>query len=127
MRRVGDGFGIGDLKTGKTAVRADGHVETAGHAMQMGVYELMAEKASGLPITEPAQIIGLQTGKTERGQRVGTAEIVGAREMLVGDPTPGRARNGRDAHPLRLVPRQPPLDDVSRAVLPRHHNCKWRK
>jgi hypothetical protein len=71
IRRVGDGFGIGDLKTGKTAVRADGHVETAGHAMQMGVYELMAERASGLPITEPALIIGMQTGKTERGQRVG--------------------------------------------------------
>ena len=59
-------------------------VATAGHAMQMGVYELLAENASGLRITEPAQIIGMQTGKTEKAQRVGTAEVHTARELLVG-------------------------------------------
>jgi hypothetical protein len=85
VRRVDDGFGISDLKTGKTAVRADGHVETAGHAMQMGVYELMAERASGIPITAPARIVGLQVGKTERGQRVGRGDLHGARDLLIGD------------------------------------------
>lgn len=86
IRRVDDGFGIVDLKTGKTAVTASGHVETAGHAMQLGVYELMAERASGLAVTAPARIVGLQTGKTARGQRVAeSADIHGARDMLVGD------------------------------------------
>lgn len=84
VRKVDGGFGIADLKTGKAAVRADGTVATAGHAMQMGVYELLAENASGLRITEPAQIIGMQTGKTEKAQRVGTAEVHTARELLVG-------------------------------------------
>lgn len=84
IRKTDSGYGIADLKTGKTAVRADGTVSTAGHAVQLGVYELLAENASGLQITEPATIIGLQTGKTDKGQRAGTAEVHSAREMLVG-------------------------------------------
>jgi hypothetical protein len=86
VAKAGDGFGIRDLKTGKTAVRADGHVKTDGHRYQIGVYELLAERASGLAITEPAKIVGLQTGKTEKGQRVAVSEgISGARDVLVGD------------------------------------------
>ncbi len=85
VRATEDGFGIADLKTGKTAVNADGVVATKGHSYQQGVYELLAEKGSGLPITAPAQIIGMNTAKTEKSQRVATAEIHGARELLVGD------------------------------------------
>lgn len=84
VRRTESGFGIADLKTGKQAVAADGTVATAKHAFQLGVYELLAENASGVPITEPAQIIGMQTGKTDKAQRVGTAEVHTARELLVG-------------------------------------------
>jgi hypothetical protein len=55
------------------------------------VYELLAERASGLPITAPAQIVGLQVAKTDKGQRVATSHpVVGARELLVGEPdSPG--------------------------------------
>lgn len=83
-RTRNNGLGISDLKSGKTAVRADGHVETKGHTYQLGVYELLAEAASGLDITEPAQIIGLNTGKTEKAQRVATGEIEGGRDVLLG-------------------------------------------
>jgi len=85
VRETDEGFGICDLKTGKAAVGADGTVQTAGHAYQMGVYELLAEQASGLPIRAPAQIIGLNTAKTPASQRIGTGEIVGARDVLLGD------------------------------------------
>lgn len=86
VSKVGDGYGIRDLKTGKTAVRADGHVKTDGHRYQIGVYELLAERASGLPITEPAKIIGMQTGKTEKGQRVAVSDgVSGARDVLIGE------------------------------------------
>lgn len=86
IRKVDDGHGISDLKSGKSAVGADGSVKTHGHAFQVGVYELLAERASGLPITAPAQIIGAQVAKTERGQRVAVSEpIVGARDVLVGE------------------------------------------
>lgn len=90
VRETADGLGIVDLKTGKAAVGADGNVKTAGHAAQMGIYELLAEKASGVPITAPAQIVGMNTAKTAASQRVGTGQIVGARDLLLGDgETPG--------------------------------------
>lgn len=98
VSKVGDGYAIRDLKTGKTAVRADGHVKTDGHRFQIGVYELLAEHASGLPITEPAAIIGMQTGKTEKGQRVAVSDgIQGARDVLLGD--------GESAGVLEIVAR----------------------
>lgn len=79
-------FGISDLKSGKTAVKADGTVKTHGHTFQIGVYELLADQAAGVPITEPGNIIGLQVAKTERGQRVAVShDIEGARSILVGD------------------------------------------
>lgn len=86
VRKTEDGFGIADLKSGKAAVKADGSVETARHATQLGAYELMAQFASGVPITVPAQVIGLQTGKTEKAQRVAVAEAPSAREILLGEP-----------------------------------------
>lgn len=79
-------YGISDLKSGKAAVKADGTVKTHGHTFQIGVYELLADKASGVPITEPGNIIGLQVAKTDRGQRVAVSSpIEGARSVLVGD------------------------------------------
>ena len=90
IRETDDGLSIVDLKTGKAAVGSDGLVKTAGHAFQLGVYELLAEQASGLPIRGPAQIIGMNTAKTPASQRVGTGEISGARDVLLGDgETPG--------------------------------------
>lgn len=85
VRRVGDGYGITDIKTGKQAVGADGTVKTAGHAYQMGIYELLAEFGAGVPITAPAEIVGLNTAKTEKSQRVGSGIISGARSVLTGD------------------------------------------
>lgn len=86
IRQTADGNGIADLKSGKTAVKADGTVESKGHRYQLGVYELLAERASGIPIEAPAQIIGLQTGKTDRAQRVATSNgVYGARDVLIGD------------------------------------------
>lgn len=87
VRATDEGYGIADLKSGKTAVGTDGRAKTHGHGAQMGVYELVAQAATQLPITAPAQIIGLQTNLTPEKQRIGTGEIVGAREVLLGDET----------------------------------------
>lgn len=128
IRRVTDGYGIADLKSGKTAVRADGHVETAGHAMQLGVYELMAERASNLPITAPAQVVGLQTGKTDKGQRVGTAEIHGARDMLIGDPEqPGVLELAARMLQAGAFPGNPRSQLCSERYCPAHAVCRFRK
>lgn len=78
-------LGIGDVKTGKAAVGSDGNVVTKGHAYQMGVYELLAENGSGLPMDAPAIILGMNTAKTAASQRMGIGVIAGAREVLIGD------------------------------------------
>lgn len=86
VRRTKDGdIGISDLKTGATAVNAQGEVKTAGHIAQLAVYELLASQAIGQQLTAPAQIVGLQTGKTEKAQRVGVAEVEAPSQLLVGD------------------------------------------
>lgn len=86
IARHGDDLGVRDLKTGGNAVSAAGHVNTKGHAYQIGIYEMLAETANGVPINAPAKIIGAQTGKTARGQRVAVSQdITGARDALVGD------------------------------------------
>jgi RecB family exonuclease len=78
-------LGIADVKTGKTIVRADGTVDAKGHAAQLGIYELVGGAAIAQPLTAPAKVIGLQTNKTAEKQRIATADVVGAREPLLGD------------------------------------------
>lgn len=86
IRRTADGsLGIADLKSGGRAVGTDGRAVTAGHGPQLGVYELLTEHAFGVKLDAPAQIIGLNTGKTAAAQRVGTGEVGNARAALVGD------------------------------------------
>jgi len=128
VRKTEIGFGICDIKTGKTAVSADGTVKTSGAAFQLGVYELLAEHASGLQITEAAQVIGLNTAKTDKAQRVGTGEIVGVREVLLGDDEmPGVLE-----HASRLIHSgsffgNPRSMFCGPKYCPIFNNCKFRK
>ena len=120
--------GILDIKTGKTAVAADGTVKTAGHAYQLGVYELLAERASGLPIDAPAQIIGLQTGKTERGQRAGiSGPVVGARDVLIGDvDQPGVLEMVARMIHAGAFPGNPRSMLCGEKYCPIHKSCRYR-
>lgn len=129
VRRVDGGHGIGDLKSGKTAVKADGTVETKGHRYQVGVYELLAERASGLPITAPGQIVGLQTGKTERGQRVGVSQpIDGARDVLIGDAdSPGVLEMVSRMIHSGSFPGNPRSMLCGKKFCPIYETCKFRK
>lgn len=77
-------YGIADLKSGGNAVSASGAVTASVHKAQLGVYELLATQALGTPMQAPAQVIGLNTGKTAKAQRVATAEVPGALQSLVG-------------------------------------------
>ena len=129
VRKVNGGHGIADLKSGKAAVGADGSVKTQGHAYQLGVYELLADKASGLPITEPAKIIGLQTGKTARGQRVGVShDVVGAREVLIGDADqPGVLETVAHMIHAGIFPGNPRSMLCHERYCPIFSTCKYRK
>lgn len=128
VRKVGEGFGISDLKSGKTAVRADGHVETKGAAYQLGVYEILAEQALGLSITEKAQIIGLQTGKTPVAQRVGTGDMERPRDVLIGEPgQPGILE--ALAHMIHAgnFPGNPRSMLCGEKYCPIYNTCKYRR
>lgn len=86
IRRLDDGRkGISDLKSGKRATEkaADGsrRAATAGHHLQLGIYTLMAEQASGEPLEAPAEIIGLQTTKEAP---VAVGEVADVKTALLG-------------------------------------------
>lgn len=129
VRKVAEGNGISDLKSGKTAVKADGSVETKGHRYQIGVYELLAERASGLPITAGGQVVGLQTGKTERGQRVAISEpIEGARDVLIGEPdSPGVLEIVARMIHSGTFPGNPRSMLCGEKYCPIYNTCKFRK
>jgi len=126
--RTVDGFGIADIKTGKTAVAADGTVKTAGHAAQLGVYELLAGAALGCTIDAPAQIIGLQVAKTARGQRAGMASVHNARELLIGDElSPGLLQMAADLLHAGRFFGNCRSQLCTPKFCPAHTTCRWRK
>lgn len=83
LRTEGSGVGVIDLKSGKRAVDANGRANTVGHVFQLAAYELLTEHTTGRSITEPAEIIGLSTGKDAR---IGTAKVPNAKAALLGLP-----------------------------------------
>lgn len=129
VRRTEDGNGIADIKTGKQAVKADGTVETKGHRYQIGVYELLAEKASGVPITAPGQVVGLQVAKTDRGRRAAlSAPIHGARDVLVGDAdSPGILETVARSIHAGIFPGNPRSMLCHEKYCPIFLTCKYRK
>ena len=125
-----DGYGIADIKTGKTAVAADGTVKTTGHAAQVAVYELLASHATGRVIEAPAQIIGLQVAKTDKGRRAGIGTIRSAREMLVGDEDtgcPGLLEIAAKMLHAGDFYGNPRSQLCSEKFCPAHQSCRWRR
>ena len=121
-------YGIGDVKTGKSAVGADGVVATKGHGYQMGVYELLAEHGGGLPIDAPAQIFGLNTAKTDKAQRIGIGSISGARDILLGDDTSvGVLQEASRLIHSGIYIGNPKSMMCHKNYCPNYGNCKFRK
>lgn len=120
--------GICDLKTGKAAVGADGNVVTKCHAYQMGVYELLAESASGVPIDAPGVIMGMNTAKTSAAQRIGLGEIHQAREVLLGDEeSPGILQMASKLIHGGNFWGNPKSMLCHKNYCPIYNNCKYRK
>ena len=124
---LGD-LGIADIKTSKAAVAADGTVRTAGHAAQIGVYELLAGAAIGRPITAPAEIIGLQVAKTDRGRRAAVGIITGARELLVGtEDQPGLLQIAARMIRSGDFYGNPKSQTCNEKYCPVFNECRWRR
>lgn len=128
VRRTEDGYGIADIKTGKAAVAADGSCKTKGHAAQIAVYELLAEHSANVCIEAPAQIIGLQVAKTEKGQRAATGTIAGGRDLLLGDEdSPGLLEMASRLIHSGLFYGNPRAQFCGEKYCPIFNTCKWRR
>lgn len=92
IRIMSDGRkGISDLKSGKRATEKTPEgwraAVTKGHALQIGIYTLMAEQASGERLEAPAEIIGLQTTKEAP---IASGDVLDCKKALLGtDDMPG--------------------------------------
>lgn len=124
VRKTDKGVGISDLKTGKTAVKADGTVDAAKHGAQLAVYELLVEQATGVTVDAPAQIVGMQTNSKAR---VGTAEVATARSVLLGS-TDEKGILDHAAHILKhgVFWGNPRSMLCSEKYCPAYKSCKWR-
>jgi len=123
-----NGYGIRDIKTGKQAVGADGTVNTKGHAYQIGVYELLAEFGAGVNITADAEIIGLNTAKTDAAQRIGKGRVNGAREVLLGDEdSPGILHTASKIIHSGVFWGNPKSMLCHKQYCPKYNICSYRK
>lgn len=123
IRAVNDGHGISDIKSGKMAVGTDNKAKVGAFSSQLGVYEIMAEFASGVKINQPAEIVGLQTnGKA----RVGTATIVAPRSVLLGDDnTPGLIEYAAKMFKAGIFPPNPRSMLCGNKYCPIYTNCQY--
>lgn len=122
-----NGFGIADIKTGKSAVGADGMVKTQGHAAQIAVYELLASQVLEQPMSAPAQIIGLQVAKTDKGRRAACGFIRGARDILLDDDDqPGLLRHAASILHSGNFFGNPRSQLCNPKYCPAYHACRWR-
>lgn len=128
VRVTDEGLGISDIKTGKSAVDENGTVKTQGHAAQVAVYEILASHALGQAITAPAQIIGLQVAKTNRGRRAGTGLITDARSILLDDgESHGLLRIAANILHSGNFYGNPRSQLCNPKYCPAHAGCRWRK
>lgn len=131
VRVTKDGsYGIADIKTGKSAVAADGTVKTSSHAAQLAVYELLASHALDTDFEAPAQIIGLQDAKTDKGRRAAIGEIYNPKNLLLDDEETGRAGLLRIAS--RIVHNGDFYGNTrsnlcTEKYCPIFNNCRWRR
>ena len=124
IRKGAKGAGINDLKSGRRAVGRDGAAVTKGHAAQLGVYELLYEHTTGEPITEDAEIIGLQT--TGSNPRIGTGTVLGAKARLLGDSAePGLIEQGASILKSGIFHANPNSRLCSPKFCPRWSTCKF--
>jgi PD-(D/E)XK nuclease superfamily len=121
-------LGIADLKTGKTAVSADGLVKTQGHGLQLATYELLTEYALGIKISAPARIIGLQTGQTDKAQRIACGDIYSPRDALIGtEDSPGALQYAANFLKTGLFYGNPRSQLCGAKFCPNYQTCQFRK
>jgi hypothetical protein len=122
------GVGISDVKTGRMAVDQDtGQARVKGHAPQVGIYELLYEHSLDVKVTEPANIIGLQTTSSPKVS-AGIGVISNARQQLIGDQdSPGLLEYAAMYIKQGKFPPNPKSQLCSEKYCVRHATCKYKE
>jgi hypothetical protein len=119
------GVSIADVKTGMRATLFDKDAgivvaATKGHAPQLGTYELLYEHTTGEPVTGPAEIIGMNTGKPA----IAVAQIPNPRRVLVGtDESPGLIQFAAEMFRSGMFPPNPQSRLCAKKYCPRWGSC----
>lgn len=121
-----NGAGIADIKSGGRAVdKETGIAHTKGHAAQLGIYELLSAHTNGIPITQPAVIIGLQT---KGAPIIGTGLIRNAKEQVIGNGEErGLLEYAAMYIKLGMFPPNPKSQLCSEKFCPRWDKCKFKE
>ncbi|MDN6885329.1 PD-(D/E)XK nuclease family protein [Variovorax sp. CAN2819] len=120
--------GASDLKTGGRATEkteaGTRRAVTKGHHIQLGIYTLMAEQASGERMEAPAEIIGLQTTKDTP---CATGELADVKTPLLGDGKfPGLIEIAAGMLKSGVFPPNPKSNLCSRKFCPAYAaHCKY--
>lgn len=122
-------YGVADLKSGVQAVSREGEAKTQAHGPQLGVYEILGEFSTGVAMELPAQVIGMQTGKSRDSQRIAVSEVPGAKSILLGDESrPGLLFNAAlIIHGIIPAFGNPRSMLCTEKYCPNYKNCFYRK
>lgn len=114
---------IGDVKTGKAAVSAEGVAKTKVHRPQVGTYQLLYEHTTGERVDDTAEVIGLNTsGKCQTG----IGQIRGAKQLLLGsDAAPGLIDLAAQMFRSGLFPPNPQSTLCSERYCPHWNSCPY--
>lgn len=118
------GVRIADIKTGTRATEGERgeprRAKTRGHGPQLGTYELLYEHTTGVPVSGPGEIIGMNTSRPE----VLVGEIHNARRLLVGtEESPGLIQYAKVMFQTGLFPPNPQSTLCSPKYCPRWQTC----
>lgn len=114
---------VGDLKSGKKAVRADGRAHTKLHRPQLGTYQLLYEHTLGERVDDTAEIIGMNTAGSFAS---GTATVTGAKQLLIGkDDRPGLIEHAATMFRTGFFPPNPQSFLCSKKYCPRFATCDF--
>ncbi|MBL8474421.1 MAG: PD-(D/E)XK nuclease family protein [Rhodocyclaceae bacterium] len=124
IRETHQGPAISDLKSGLRRATVNGDVVSVRtDGPQLGVYELLAEQTTGLPITGPAEIIGMQT-RANGG--IGFQTVPRTREILIGtQESPGLLQMAGTMFKEGLFPPNPSSTLCSEKYCPVFGHCRY--
>lgn len=129
IREHDDGrLGVADLKSGARIVNANGTVTTKGNAYQLAQYALLHRVNRGEPLTAPAEIIGLNTGKTPAAQRIAVGYCDDIETTLLGtDDAPGLIQIAAQMAKADTFFGNPRSMLCSAKYCPAWTTCRWRR